>query len=193
MLKFLRRSVQHSAAAGHADHEHHVMPMGHYYKVLGALAALTVITVLVSELGLPMPWSVVAALFVAVIKAGLVVSIFMHLAFDKKIFTLIFLAGCVWMSIFFTLTMVDFFSRDLINPEAGSFYKFDEQMAEYEATGDESKLPGGWVVKNPDAAAHGGHGDDHGAAGHGDDHGAKDNHGAKDDHGDAGDHGAEGH
>jgi len=159
MLKLLRRSVQRSATAdGHGD-EIHVMPMGHYYKVLGALCFLTVVTVGVSELGLPMPYSVIVALAVAVVKAGLVVTIFMHLAFDKRIHTLVFLAGCVWMCIFFTLTLVDLFSRDMINKEAGHFYKFDEQMAVYEETGDPKDAPPGWTIKNPDAAAHGGHGD----------------------------------
>ena len=150
-----RKHVNHSASEAAAGDHHevdalhpHITPMKYYWAVLGALLFLTVLTVGVSELGLPMPYSIIIALAVATVKATLVVSVFMHLIWDKKLNTVVFLVGVVWMLIFFSLTMVDMLSRDMVNPEAGHFYKFDETM-------DRGELPAGYTVADPNAAAHG--------------------------------------
>lgn len=155
-----RKSVNHSADAAAGDHHEvdalhpHITPMKYYWGVLGALLFLTVITVGVSELGLPMPFSIIAAMIVAVMKATLVVTVFMHLIWDKRLNTVVFIVGVAWMLIFFSLTMVDMLSRSMVVPESGHFYKFDETL-------DSGQNPAGYVVANPDAAA--AHGDDHGA------------------------------
>ena len=151
----LRNHVNHSAteAAAGEPHPHdalhpHITPMKYYWGVLGALLFLTCLTVGVSELGLPMPYSIIIALLVASVKATLVVTVFMHLIWDKKLNTVVFLVGVVWMVIFFSLTMVDMLSRDMVVPEQGHFYKFDETM-------EKGELPAGYRVADPNAPAHG--------------------------------------
>jgi cytochrome c oxidase subunit IV len=157
-----RKNVNHSAVEADAGDHHvvdalhpHITPMKYYWGVLGALLFLTVLTVGVSELGLPMPYSIIVAMIVAVIKATLVVSVFMHLIWDKRLNTVVFLVGVAWMMIFFSLTMVDMLSRSMVVPEHGHFYKFDETM-------DKGELPAGYKVADPNAAAHGeaAHGDE---------------------------------
>ncbi len=152
-----RKSVHHSAteaAHGHDDLPH-VTPMKYYWGVLGALLVLTAVTVGVSELGLPMPFSIIVAMIVACIKATLVVTVFMHLIWDKKLNAVVFIVSVAWMMIFFSLTMVDMLSRSMVNEETGHFYKFDETM-------DRGELPAGWRVADPNHVdAHGGgHGDE---------------------------------
>jgi cytochrome c oxidase subunit 4 len=192
----LRRNVHRSG--GHLNEdgspEVHLLPITYYYGVMGALFFLTIVTVGVSELGLPMPLSIIVAMIVAVMKAGLVASIFMHLAWDSRINTLVFTVAAGWILIFFTLTMVDYLSRDWVNEEQGHFTKFNESLARYAESKDEALLPAGFSVANPNAAAHGhgAHGGSHGdAAGHGKavEHGDAAGHGKAVEHDDAGEHG----
>lgn len=56
-----------------------------YIGVFIALAFLTVVTVAVGYLHLPIGQAVAVALFIAAIKGGLVAAFFMHLASEKKI------------------------------------------------------------------------------------------------------------
>lgn len=73
----------HPATGDHAaDIDRHVRI---YVTVFVALMALTVITVAVSRLHLPLPAAVAVALLVATIKGSLVASYFMHLISEKKL------------------------------------------------------------------------------------------------------------
>ncbi len=56
-----------------------------YISVFAALAALTVVTVAVSYLHLPIPKAVAVALVIALVKASLVALFFMHLISEKQI------------------------------------------------------------------------------------------------------------
>ena len=56
-----------------------------YITVFVALMILTVITVAISRLHLSVPLAVTVALFVAIIKGGLVAGYFMHLVSEKKL------------------------------------------------------------------------------------------------------------
>lgn len=56
-----------------------------YITVFAALAFLTVLTVGVSYLQLPVVPAILVALLIASIKAGLVVSFFMHLVSEKQV------------------------------------------------------------------------------------------------------------
>ncbi|HST06817.1 MAG TPA: cytochrome C oxidase subunit IV family protein [Gemmatimonadaceae bacterium] len=56
-----------------------------YITVFVALMALTIITVAISRLHLPVHLAVTVALFVALIKGSLVASYFMHLLSEKKL------------------------------------------------------------------------------------------------------------
>jgi cytochrome c oxidase subunit IV len=56
-----------------------------YITVFVALMALTIITVAISRLHLPLPIAVTVALLVAIIKGSLVACYFMHLISEKKL------------------------------------------------------------------------------------------------------------
>lgn len=71
---------QHSSA--HGDIEKHVKT---YMLVFAALAALTIITVAISYLHLPIHYAVLVALTVATIKGALVAAYFMHLISERSI------------------------------------------------------------------------------------------------------------
>ena len=56
-----------------------------YIRVFLALAILTVLTVSVSYLHMPLTIAIVVALLIATVKSSLVAGFFMHLASEKKI------------------------------------------------------------------------------------------------------------
>ena len=66
----------------HADIDRQVRT---YILVFVSLMALTIITVTISRLHLPVPAAVTVALIVACIKGGLVASYFMHLISERKL------------------------------------------------------------------------------------------------------------
>jgi cytochrome c oxidase subunit 4 len=65
-----------------ADIDRHVRI---YITVFVALMALTIITVAIARVHLPLPIAVTAALLVATIKGSLVACYFMHLISEKKL------------------------------------------------------------------------------------------------------------
>ncbi len=76
-----------------------------YIRVFIALGILTVLTVGVSYLHMPVAMAVAVALFIALIKSSLVAAFFMHLVSEKKIIYAIlglavalFLALLLWPS-----------------------------------------------------------------------------------------------
>lgn len=72
-----------------------------YVRVFSALAVLTVLTVAVSYLHLPILWAVVIALVIAAFKGSLVAAFFMHLFSEKKIIYVILL-----VTVFFFLALL---------------------------------------------------------------------------------------
>jgi cytochrome c oxidase subunit IV len=76
-------TVEHVNHADHAvDIDKHVRI---YITVFVALMALTIITVAISRLHLPVPIAVTVALLVATVKGTLVACYFMHLISEKKL------------------------------------------------------------------------------------------------------------
>ena len=77
----------HAAASGHAAHDpaeidRHVKV---YITVFVALMVLTIVTVAISYLHLPVAMAVTVALLVATVKGALVACYFMHLISEKKL------------------------------------------------------------------------------------------------------------
>ena len=73
----------HLATSDHtADIDKHVRI---YVTVFVALMALTIVTVAISRLHLPVPVAVTVALLVATVKGALVACYFMHLISEKKL------------------------------------------------------------------------------------------------------------
>ena len=67
-----------------------------YLFIFGALLFLTIVTVLVSYLELPMPAAILVALFIATLKASLVAAFFMHLKGERFI-----IYGLLGITVFF--------------------------------------------------------------------------------------------
>jgi len=118
----------------HESH-HHVMPLKTYFTVFGALIFLTVITVLVSYANLG-PASLPVAMFVALIKAGLVVGFFMHLKYDDRFNAFVFFSTLLFIAIFFALTLADISTRDAMQQEWDNKQYIEDKI---EATPDFGK------------------------------------------------------
>jgi cytochrome c oxidase subunit 4 len=124
MFQKLRSLVLKSSSAAHAGghgEEPHVLPLSTYFAVFGALLVLTVLTVVVSVIGLPQPAAIIVAMIVAIIKASFVVLWFMHLKFDDRFYSLIFVISLFFLALFFVFTSMDVLSRGQVNPEESSF------------------------------------------------------------------------
>lgn len=76
-----------------------------YISVFAALAVLTVVTVAVAYLDLPIVPALVVALIIATIKGGLVAGYFMHLVSEKRL-----IRSLVFMSLGLLLTMFVLFT-----------------------------------------------------------------------------------
>jgi cytochrome c oxidase subunit 4 len=88
-----------AAAAGHhaADIDRHVRI---YISVFVALMILTIVTVAIARVHLPIHWAVTAALVVATIKGSLVACYFMHLISEKKlIYIVLVLTGLFFVAL----------------------------------------------------------------------------------------------
>lgn len=104
----------------HAD-EQHVLPISVYLGVWGALVFLTVVTVAVSRFDFGSANTFIA-LLVATIKGSLVALYFMHLRYDNKLNLIILISSLLFVSIFFTPTLIDLGTRDSIDPIKGRHY-----------------------------------------------------------------------
>lgn len=99
----------------HDDDEPHILPLKLYLGVWGTLVMLTAITVFVSRFDFG-AWNTVVAMVVATIKATLVGMYFMHLRYDNKFNAVVFLAGLLFVSIFFFPVLTDLRTRGDLDP-----------------------------------------------------------------------------
>ncbi len=83
-------------SASHDEIKRHVKI---YICVFAALAFLTVVTVMVSYLRLPMHKAIAIALVIASIKGSLVAAFFMHLISEKKIIFSILILTFVFVAV----------------------------------------------------------------------------------------------
>ncbi len=106
----------------------HILPVKTYLAVYGALVLLTGVTVGVSlaDLG---TMAIYVAMAIAMVKAGAVVSYFMHLKFDARFHAFIFLSSLLFLGIFFVLTMIDLGSRGAVIEDQGNFVLRNERAA----------------------------------------------------------------
>ena len=90
----------------------HVLPVRTYVFTFIALMALMVLTAFLSTVPMGRELNTVVALFIAAVKAALVLLFFMHLKYESYVLsTVVFVAGLFWLLIFFGLTIIDYFSR----------------------------------------------------------------------------------
>jgi cytochrome c oxidase subunit IV len=95
------------AADPHGDELAHVTPVRLLVTVWAVLMALTVITVAVTTIDFGSRVNLIIAMAIATIKAGLVVTYFMHLRWDRPFHTLVFLGSLLFVSLFISMTLFD--------------------------------------------------------------------------------------
>jgi cytochrome c oxidase subunit 4 len=77
-----------------------------YITVFVALMALTIITVAISRVHLPVPIAVSVALLVAIVKGSLVACYFMHLISEKKLIYAVLVLTVVFFAALLALPVV---------------------------------------------------------------------------------------
>jgi len=109
----------HPAPAPVPHEEHHGPTVKMYFAIFGALAVLTVVTVLAARfdfapmLGADMGGYVnnAVALGIAVTKASLVVIFFMHVKYENKLVGLAVVASVIWLAFLILITISDYLTR----------------------------------------------------------------------------------
>ena len=99
-------SNSHSAVA----EKPHVLPDGLFVMVWAALLVLTAITV-GGSVFFPGKIGILVAMIVTPVKATLILMYFMHLKYEKKAFTTMFLVAVGILSVFIGLTLFDYLLR----------------------------------------------------------------------------------
>jgi len=90
----------------------HVLPIRIYLYTFIALMALMALTAFLSTVPMGRELNTIVALFIAAVKATLVLLFFMHLKYESYVLsTVVFVAGLFWLFIFFGLTIIDYLSR----------------------------------------------------------------------------------
>lgn len=90
-----------------------------YMSVFAALAVLTIVTVAVGYLHLPLIPALIAALVIASVKAGLVAAYFMHLVSEERV-----IRSLVWLSLALLLVMFVLFTIYYFDQGGGSIAGF---------------------------------------------------------------------
>lgn len=98
----------------HAHDEPHIVPLGIYLAIFGALMIGTALTVWVAVFDLgDYSWlHTPLALLIATAKATLVVLWFMHVKYGSKLVWIFVLAGIAWFLILIGITIGDYVGRD---------------------------------------------------------------------------------
>jgi cytochrome c oxidase subunit IV len=100
----------HDAHAHGGGHDHglaHTTPVSLLFGILTALLVLTIVTVAVTTVDLGAQGNLVVAMVIATIKAALVCTFFMHLLWDKKFNTILFLTSVLFLILFLSMATTD--------------------------------------------------------------------------------------
>lgn len=94
------------------QHDVHISSYRDHWQTLAALLLLTVVTVAISVFGANLAaLSVATALLIATVKVVVVAYYFMHLKYDKKIYTWLVVLVVVLFAVFTILTATEYFNR----------------------------------------------------------------------------------
>ena len=87
----------------------HPAPVKLLLGVFFSLVALTVLTLVMAtvDLGPLRPFGFWIAMFIATLKAGLVMAFFMHMWWDKGFNVLVFLSSVLFVALFIGITLMD--------------------------------------------------------------------------------------
>tara|TARA_A100001011_G_scaffold399620_1_gene509157 strand:- start:2425 stop:2898 length:474 start_codon:yes stop_codon:yes gene_type:complete len=103
---FISTSVFNLTVDYMTSKKHHIIPLQTYFLVFSALMVLTALTVLVTYVDLG-SFNIVLAMFVAILKATLVLLFFMHLYYDNKTNLIFFISSVIFLIIFIVFTLID--------------------------------------------------------------------------------------
>jgi cytochrome c oxidase subunit 4 len=92
------------------NEKHHIISYRTFLLVLAGLILLTLISVAVTRISLG-TLTVTIALLIAAIKSSLVLSIFMHLKFDDKFFSIMVIAVILVIGLVIFITFLDYLYR----------------------------------------------------------------------------------
>ncbi len=95
---------------GNNEEKHHVVPYRTFLWVLVALLAFTFISIGVTSYNLG-PLTVIVALLLAASKTALVLSYFMHLKFDVRMFAVLVVAVLILIGVVIFITFLDYLYR----------------------------------------------------------------------------------
>ena len=87
-----------------------------YWKTCAALMALLAVTWSIGYVNLG-SFNLVVALAISISKALLVALFFMHMKGSSRLLHFAATAGVIWLLILFSLTLGDYFTRDLGSPQ----------------------------------------------------------------------------
>lgn len=96
------------------EHAAHVLPIRVYLIVAALLLIGTGLTVVIAQIDFG-PWNLVVAMAIAGIKATLVAMFFMHLKYDSKLYSIVFVGAILFLAIFVVFTMFDTLRRGDLN------------------------------------------------------------------------------
>lgn len=88
----------------------HIIPYRTFLIILGVLITLTLTSVAITRIYLG-ALTVALALLIAAVKSSFVLRIFMHLKFEKKMFTYLVLAITLLISVVIIITFLDYLYR----------------------------------------------------------------------------------
>lgn len=92
-------------------HDHSKM----YWKIWSILIVLTIVTVVTSYFDFG-TMNIVVAMLIASVKASLVALFFMHLRYDSKVDSVVFVSSILFLLIFVGLTASDMLDRGVVTP-----------------------------------------------------------------------------
>ncbi len=98
-----------------SHHDHFIVPTSVYVGALVALLILTVITVAIAQVNFG-SFNLIMALLVAIMKASVVMFVFMGLWWDDAFNRFAFLSSLLFLLLFFLFTFADVWFRDFRSP-----------------------------------------------------------------------------
>ena len=115
-------AVSATGPSGHGA-AHHVTPVWVYWATFAVLMVFLVLTVAAAffdvqdMMGVP-GLNIGTALFIATVKAALVVAFFMHVRGSTRLTYLWALTGFIWLILMFLMIGTDYFARGVMHGEA---------------------------------------------------------------------------
>ena len=92
------------------EQKHHIVPISHYIGVFAALIVLTGATYYTALIDMG-ALNTLVAMAIAVVKALLVILIFMHVKYSNKLVKTMVVASALWLLIMFGFTGGDYLTR----------------------------------------------------------------------------------